>query len=101
MIESMKATLGIVTASCKQVGIERVTHYRWLKENPEYAKGINESELDLKDFAEGALLQLLHEKNPMIVWNVNKTRNKDRGYMEKQEIEHTGQAFKLIIENPD
>ncbi len=37
MINALEANFGNVTASTKVVGITPRTHYRWLKEDPEYA----------------------------------------------------------------
>ena len=37
MINALEANLGSVTAAAQQVGITPRTHYRWLKEDDEYA----------------------------------------------------------------
>lgn len=90
MIEVLENQMGNVTVACKQVGISRETHYKWLKEDPKYKKATEDIVYQLKDFFENALLKLVKQGNPMIVWNVNKTKNRDRGYYDKQEIEYTG-----------
>ena len=40
MLEAMEGSLAIVTTACKAVGISRDTHYRWMKEDPEYKAAI-------------------------------------------------------------
>ena len=90
MIETLNNHLGMVAASCRQVGIHRDTHYAWLKEDPNYKHWAEEAQLNLKDFGETALFKLIKEGNPMVVWNFNKTKNRDRGYGERLEIKHSG-----------
>ena len=89
MIEALKSQLGVITAAINQVGIARQTHYNWINECPEYKQAVDEAELILKDFGENSLFKLMKEGNPAAVIFFNKTKNKDRGYVEKQEIEHS------------
>lgn len=76
--------------------------YRWL-EQPAFKSKVEGTKLDVKDFGEDALFDLMRKGNPAAVIFFNKCRNKDRGYIEKSEqsIEHKGEGFKLIIEAPD
>jgi len=87
MIEAMKSQLGVVSAACKKANVSRDTHYRWMKESPKYKQAIEESELVLKDFGENALFKLMKAGNPQAIIFFNKTRNKDRGYVEKKELD--------------
>lgn len=43
-----------------------------------------------KNFIEGALLDLVKQRNPQAVIFANKTQNADRGYGDKTTVEHTG-----------
>lgn len=38
MLEALKSSLGNVTAAAEKIGIDRTTHYYWLREDPEYNK---------------------------------------------------------------
>ena len=89
MIRSLGIQLGIVTTACKQVGISRDTHYRWLKEDENYKHFVEEADFEVKDFGEHLLLKSMKEGSERNIWNFNKTRNRDRGYAEKQEIEYS------------
>jgi len=42
MIEALEKSLNIVTSACKEVGISRETHYRWLKEDKQYKQAVKE-----------------------------------------------------------
>jgi hypothetical protein len=90
MIDALGGSLGIVSTACRQVGISRQVHYNWLKNDENYKYHVEEASQVLKDFGEHALLKLIKDENPAAVIFFNKTRNKDRGYYEKQEIEHSG-----------
>jgi hypothetical protein len=37
MVNALEANMGNITAAAQKVGITPRTHYRWLKEDPEYA----------------------------------------------------------------
>jgi hypothetical protein len=102
MIESMKKQLGIVTAACKESGISRQTHYRWLEESPEYKEEIDRIPELVVDFAENALFKLIQEKNPTAIIFFLKTKAKHRGYIEKSEIEHKStEGIKFVLERQD
>ena len=86
MLEALEKTLCIVTGSCKMVGISRNTHYRWLKEDPEYALAVEELEDVVLDFAESQLHVQIKEGSVPATIFLLKTRGKKRGYVERQEI---------------
>lgn len=90
MIDALQSQLGAVTIACKQVGISRQTHYKWLKTDENYKYFFEEIEFVSKDFGENALKKLIKEGNPSAIIFFNKTKNKDRGYCEKLELEHMG-----------
>jgi len=86
MIDALEKSLGIVTIACKSVGMSRQTHYRWLKEDPEYAKSVKDIEDITLDFGESQLHMLMRDKNPAAVIFFLKTKGKGRGYVESQEV---------------
>ncbi len=86
MIEALEKSLGIVTTACKQVGISRVTHYEWMKDDAEYKAAV-ESIADLAlDFAESALHKQIQSGEVSSTIFYLKTKGKKRGYIERQEI---------------
>lgn len=103
MIEALNSQMGIVTTACKQVGIDRRTHSRWMKEDEAYKFFVEEAKYNLKDFGENALLKLMKSDHPGAIIFFNKTKNKDRGYYEKNELEHTGDSqsniFNLVVKS--
>lgn len=103
MYEALQSQLGVITTAASQVGIDRTTHYRWMKTDENYKQWVEEIPEITLDFAENALLKQIKEGNTTAVIFYLKTKGKQRGYIEKQEIEntHKGEGFKLIIEKPD
>lgn len=105
MIEALEKSLGIVTTAAKTVGIDRTTHYNWLKDDEAYreaVEGINDMAID---FAESQLNQLMQGAKHQVVTNKGdiveikdapnpssiifflKTKGKKRGYVERTEVE--------------
>jgi len=97
MIVALEKSLGIVTTACKTVGIDRGSHYNWMKEDEEYRASV-ESIADLAiDFAESSLHKQIQDGNPTSTIFYLKTKGKRRGYIERQEIAHEGiKTFEII-----
>lgn len=87
LIEALERSLGVVTTACKQAKIGRTTHYRWMKEDPEYRDKVNELTQVAIDFAESKLHSSIADGNVTAIIFFLKTKGKSRGYVERQEIE--------------
>ena len=85
MIQALEKSLGIVTSACKVVGIARQTHYNWM-EDEEYKATVEELGDVALDFAESKLHKLIDSGNPAATIFYLKTKGKERGYVERQEI---------------
>jgi hypothetical protein len=116
MLKLLSQSGGIVSHACEKADISRVTHYEWMKEDEEYraaVDAINEAQID---FAETQLMKLIkgatHEvvtargdvvevtdgPNPTATIFYLKTKGKKRGYVEKQELDHSGGPLQIIID---
>lgn len=95
MLEALKAQLGVVSAACNQVGISRNTHYKWLRENEKYKEEVENLPEVTLDFVENALLKNIKSGNVTAQIFYLKTKGKERGYIERQEVYHKGKD--LII----
>ena len=96
MIEAMEKSLGIVTSACKAVGISRETHYRWMREDRQYKSAIEDINDIALDFAESSLHKQIKDGNTTATIFYLKTKGKKRGYVERQEIENTGEPQIVI-----
>ena len=90
MIEALEKSLGVVTTACERVGINRTTHYDWLKKDEDYARAVEEIDNVTLDFAESQLYKQIKDGNTTATIFLLKTRGKSRGYIERQEIDLSG-----------
>jgi len=99
MIEALEKSLGIVTTACKSVGISRETHYRWLREDEEYRKQVEDISDVALDFAESQLHKQIQNGEVSSTIFYLKTKGKKRGYIEKQEMDlnHSG-GVQIVFE---
>lgn len=86
MIQAMKSSLGNISGSTDQVGINRNTHYNWMKDDPQYAQDIKDCLERSIDFAEASLMKNIQDGNTTATIFYLKTKGKNRGYIERQEI---------------
>ena len=87
MIEALEQSLGIVTTACKKVGIDRSTHYDWLKKDEDYKAKVDSIEDMTIDFAESQLHKQIKDGNPTSTIFFLKTKAKKRGYIERTEVQ--------------
>ena len=86
ILKALEKSLGIVTTACKKTDTPRSTFYKWLKEDPEFAKEVREIENIALDFAESQLHKQIGDQNTSATIFYLKTKGKKRGYVERQEI---------------
>ena len=98
MIKAMEKCLGVVSTACKVVGIDRATHYRWMKSDSEYKEIIDDVENLVIDFAESQLHKQIEDGNTAATIFYLKTKGKPRGYVERQEIAHDGSIESTLIQ---
>jgi hypothetical protein len=90
MLVALKESLGVVMPACEITGTSRTTHYIWMKEDPEYRRAVEECREMAIDFAESALhKQIKGGGVPSTIFYL-KTIGKDRGYVERQELDVDG-----------
>ena len=74
---------GIVTTACRQIGIERRTHYNWLRDDEDYATAVADIQDQALDFVEGQLLRKVQDMDTTAIIFYLKTKGKARGYVER------------------
>lgn len=108
ILAALEEHKGIVSIACKAIGFTRSTFYRWLDEDPEFKKAVEELHEVALDHVESKLFEKIDgvsiskgqdEDGNDIVYNVPpsdtaiifylKTRGKKRGYIEKSEMGFT------------
>jgi hypothetical protein len=85
MLSALEATLGVVTPACKSAGVDRATHYRWMKSDKKYREQVENIADIALDFAESRLHGKIREGDTASILFYLKTKGKSRGYVEKTE----------------
>jgi len=99
MIQALEKSLGIVTTACKEVGIDRWTHYDWLKNDEDYKRRVDSIEDIAIEFAESALYKNIQNGDTTATIFFLKTKGRKKGYAERQEIDlHNNIATKSTPE---
>jgi hypothetical protein len=90
MLTALADNLGNVAKACKQTDISRQSHYRWIKDDPEYTEAVQEqSEVGL-DIAEAKLMERIESGDIRAIVFFLKTKGRKRGYGESQSVDiHT------------
>jgi len=86
MLEALEKSLGVVTTAAKAVGIDRSTHYEWLKTDEAYRDAVTSIGDVALDFAESQLHKQMQTGDTTACIFYLKTKGKKRGYVERQEI---------------
>ena len=86
MLEALEKSLGVVTKAAKLVGIDRGTHYYWMRTDEEYKIQVEDLQDVTLDFAESQLHKQIQDGNVSATIFYLKTRGKKRGYIEGQEL---------------
>ena len=91
MIQALEKSLGVVTTACKQVGVSRDTHYRWMSDDEDYKAEVESLSDVALDFAESQLFKKIKDGDTTAMIFFLKTKGKKRGYIEKTQFEHSGE----------
>ena len=89
LLAALEKSLGVVTTACKVVGVGRTTYYDWYKNDSDFKQAVDELKNVALDFAETQLHKQISENSTAATIFYLKTKGKDRGYVETQQIDIT------------
>jgi hypothetical protein len=88
---------GMITIAARRLGCGRKTIYEYMKRHPEIVEAREEAEERMLDFAESKLFTKISDGDmTAIIWFL-KTKGKKRGYVERQEMEQTGDVRIRVV----
>lgn len=87
VLQALEKTLGIVSHACKAVNLDRTTFYEWCKVDPEFKHKVDSIGDIALDMAETSLHEQIKDKIPSSTIFFLKTKGRNRGYIEKLEID--------------
>lgn len=94
---------GIITTIANRIGVTRKAIYDWLVKNPEMKDYLEQETEKILDMAEISLFSQVKDKDLGATKYILSTKGKKRGYIERQELEHSGNigVTKINIVMPD
>jgi hypothetical protein len=93
---------GIVSLAAQKLRTTPRTIYNYLERYPELRTVLSDAREGLVDFAESKLLEQIKVGNITAIIFFLKTQGKHRGYVERQEMEHSGKLnFELTFKDSD
>lgn len=99
MLEALEKSMGIVTTSCKTVGIGRTQFYKWKEDDEDFRRKVGEVMNLRLDFLENELLSRIQKKEPgsntLIMYELN-NRGRERGYGDDRRIDITSGGNELL-----
>ena len=86
-IETLENKLGNISDACKAMNMSRQTFYDWKEQDDDFKEDVENVKEGLLDLAESKLLENINNNENVAIIFYLKTKGKQRGYIEKQEIE--------------
>lgn len=85
-LTQLEQSFGLVSTTCRKVGISRSTYYKWRKDDSQFADRADEVKELQKDVVEALILKKMKDGDTAMLIFYAKTQMKDRGYVERTEI---------------
>lgn len=97
VLEALEKALGVVTTACKLAEVGRTQYYTWLKQDEDFKREVDEIASVALDFAESQLFSQIKGGNTAATIFYLKTKGKARGFVERQELDHTSDGEPISI----
>jgi hypothetical protein len=94
LLKALAETQGLIYHACKKAGnISRSTYYRYMREDEEFAKAVEDIKEAQIDYVEGQLIKNISSGKETSIIFYLKSKAKDRGYAEKLDITSGGKSL--------
>jgi hypothetical protein len=102
---ALRAEHGLVAQAATRLGMTREGLYKRIKRSPGLQAALAEARAAMTDVAESALFAAIRDREAWAVCFYLKTQGRDRGYIERQEVQHDGTigfvaVRELVVELP-
>lgn len=101
ILEAIKGTGGIISTISDRLHISRSTFYRYMKDIPEVAEALESEAEAMLDMAESSLFDLIDKGELGAICFYLKCKGKQRGYVEKQEIDASVNQRTTMVVAPE
>ena len=96
-LNAVKGSGGIISEIAARVGCDRRTVTAYIKRFPDLEEALADERQSFGDECEAAAVELVRSKHAPTIHFMLKTRYKDRGYVDKSEIESSGNITVNIV----
>lgn len=86
-MKAIPGSNGVISVVAGRVGCSRRTVYNAINGDPEIKQALYDAREELKDMAESVLFTMIKERNITALIFYLKTQARDRGYVERQEVQ--------------
>ena len=97
ILKAIDGTGGIVEPIVQRLKISRQAYWKWEQKYPDLIEAREEERKKQVDRGELKLFQAIDRGEKWAVLKILSTLGRERGYVEKQEIEHSGQVSNIHI----
>lgn len=105
IIKAIEQSRGLMAVAARRLGCSRQTLYSRRDKSPAIRQAIEDARDLTTDLAENALYQAIQEGEAWAVCFYLKTIGRERGYTERQQIEHSGEvsvpALTVVVKGAD
>ena len=98
--EAVQGTGGIMLSIAKNLNASRSGVYKFCNKHPDMMELRHQEEEKIIDICENSLFTQAKDKEQWAVKYLLSTKGKKRGYVEKQEVEHSGGIKEITINIP-
>ena len=97
MLKALMQNAFAVTPACKQAGIDRSTHYRWLDTDKEYEQAVKDTRLDMLDKVENALFRnAINNDNVIAQKFILERLHPEYKKRDELEVNHDGLVIEIL-----
>ena len=96
VIEAIIEAHGILTVAAQKLGVNRMTVYNYCQRYPTIQKALDDEREKWIDLAEGQLIRAVNKGSIPAIMFFLKTVGRNRGYVERQEIEHGEITLRIV-----
>jgi hypothetical protein len=97
ILKAIDGSAGIITVIANRVGCSRLTIYERVEKDPDIKDALMQSKEQLIDVAESKLAEKINVGDLGSIKFYLQTQGKHRGYVERQEVEHSGEMAPVTI----
>jgi hypothetical protein len=87
MIDALHESNGVVTTAIEAVKIHRSTFYKWMKEDEQFKKDVEDIRESALDFVESKMFEKIESGSDTMIIFFLKTQGKKRGYIERSQLD--------------